>query len=82
MSDRQGLHDRSQLFLEYARVVRLCEESEQAIDPRDCCKWKGKTLLTSPVFTDPITHYEFAIAINNGYPYFISDQRNQALLEG
>lgn len=71
---KQGKYDRSELFAEYTRVIRLCEDVGLRVDPRDCCKYEGRTVLLTPVFTSPKSDYEFCLTIIDDKPVFAGDK--------
>jgi len=60
------------LYLEYARVIKMCEGTE--VKPRDCVKFSGLDIFGDhPAFDCVPNDYEFAVAILEGKPVFIGD---------
>lgn len=63
------------LYLEYARVIKMCEGTE--VKPWECVKGKNGYYFcdfnTHPGFTSNPDGYEFAVAILEDKPVFIGD---------
>ena len=63
---------REDLYLEYARVIKMCEGTE--VKPRDCVKFSGLDIFGDhPAFDCVPNDYEFAVTILEGKPVFIGD---------
>jgi len=64
------------LYLEYARVIKMCEGT--SAKPWDCIKGKNGYYFcnfnTHPEFTSNPDKYEFAVAILEGKPVFVGDK--------
>lgn len=62
-----------QLFLEYARVIEMCEGT--GVHPWRCVKLCGDNYWVShPNFNQNPKDYEFALAVLEGHPVFVGDR--------
>lgn len=65
---------RSDLFEEYARVIRMCEDEVGGVSSYMCVKVDGSiTRILNPSFLDLTSRYEFARYIIEGKPAFDGD---------
>lgn len=64
------------LYLEYARVIKMCKGTELEDRPWECVKLDGKKdfYLGHPDFTRDYMTREFAVAIMEGRPVFVGDE--------
>lgn len=60
------------LYLEYARVIQMCEGTELEDTPWVCVKARYKSIfINHPEFDGAPSEYEFAVAILEGKPIFV-----------
>lgn len=64
------------LYLEYARVIQMCKNTELEDTPWVCVKLDGAALRYNyghPGLSASIEKYEFAVAVLEGRPVFVGD---------
>ena len=67
--------NQNELYIEYARVIKMCEGTALWAKPWVCVKFEGNGLLhgAHPHFDNSPESYEFAVAILEDKPVFVGD---------